>query len=97
MQTQNNHYFVYIVGEQQGANIQVGIADDLQAHMSKESARSKAVSPQPRKLVYYEHYDQKEVAMNRERQIKENSQDATYNLVASMNPNWLDLSDTLED
>lgn len=96
MQTQNNHYFVYIVGEQQGANIQVGIVDDLQAHMSKQLAGSKAINPESQKLVYYEHYDQKEIALNRERQIKENTHDATYNLVASMNPNWLDLSDTLE-
>jgi putative endonuclease len=97
MQSQNNHYFVYIVSEQQGANIQIGIANNLQAHLLQEFNGSKVINQESPKLVYYEHYDQKEIALNRERQIKENSQDATYNLVASMNPNWLDLRDTLED
>lgn len=97
MQTQDNHYFVYIVGEQQGTNIQIGIANNLQEHMLRQSAGSRLESPEQQKLVYYEHYDQKEVAQNREKQIKENSTDATCHLVASMNPNWLDLSDTLTD
>lgn len=92
---QNSHYFVYIVGDQQGTDVQIGIADDLQAHMKHQNTRSDAVEQKNQKLVYYEHYDQKEIALNRERQIKENSRDATINLVDSMNPNWLDLSDTL--
>ena len=95
MQTQENHYFVYIVGEQQGAEVQIGISYNLQEHMQQQFANRKSEFPQNKKLVYYEHYDQKEVAQNRERQIKENSKDATFHLVASMNPNWLDLSDTL--
>jgi len=92
---QDNHYFVYIVGEQHGSNVQVGIAGDLQAHMRQHHTGTSPVKTDSKKLVYYEHYDQKEIALNRERQIKENSHDATINLVDSMNPNWLDLSDTL--
>lgn len=92
---QSSHYFVYIVGEQQGADVQIGIADDLQAHMKHQNTKPEAADQKAKKLVYYEHYDQEEIALNRERQIKENSKDATINLVDSMNPNWLDLSDTL--
>lgn len=95
MQNPGNHYFVYIVGDQQNSNVQVGIADDLQAMMDTEQHKPEQPQAEQKKLVYYEHYDQEEIALNRERQIKENSYDATKSLVNSMNPNWLDLSDTL--
>jgi len=92
----DNHYFVYIVGEHQGADVQIGIADDLQAFMRHKQTNSTEAGPREQKLVYYEHYDQEEIALNREKQIRENSLDATNQLIGSMNPNWLDLSDTLQ-
>lgn len=96
MYMSDNHYFVYIVGEQQEADVQIGIADDLQSLMRHKQENLPDQEPRREKLIYYEHYDQEEIALNREKQIKENSRDATNQLVASMNPNWLDLSDTLQ-
>lgn len=98
MQQSNSHFFVYIFGEQPGSEVQVGIADDLvrkitesEAHIAK-SVQQRSLS----KLVYYEHYDTEVVALNREKQIKSADPETTANLVSSMNPNWLDLSDTLQ-
>ncbi|WP_299821964.1 excinuclease ABC subunit C [uncultured Pontibacter sp.] len=94
MQDKHPHYFVYIFGEEPGAAVRVGIADDLQQHVAQVRQQDEPQSNK-HKLVYYEHYDVEEIALNRERQIKSGDQNATYSLIASMNPNWLDLSDTL--
>ncbi|MEJ8802299.1 excinuclease ABC subunit C [Pontibacter sp. H249] len=97
MQEKHPHYFVYIFGEQPGSDVQIGIADNLQQHVDQVRLNDETVNShiQRHKLVYYEHYEQEEVALNRERQIKSGDNNSTYSLIASMNPNWLDLSDTL--
>ncbi|GAB3202076.1 putative endonuclease [Pontibacter aydingkolensis] len=97
MHKKHPHYFVYIFGEQPGSDVQIGIADNLQQHVAQKRQHENVLQNMGNmhKLVYYEHYDVEEVALNRERQIKSGDQNSTYNLIASMNPNWLDLSDTL--
>lgn len=96
MQKKHPHYFVYIFGEDPGTDVQIGIADNLQQHVAHlREQDSSEQQPYLIKLVYYEHYDEEAVALNRERQIKSGDRDSTASLIASMNPNWLDLSDTL--
>ncbi|WP_439882961.1 excinuclease ABC subunit C [Pontibacter sp. MBLB2868] len=97
MQADKQHYFVYIFGEQPGSDVQIGIADDLRAQIVQRNAdhAQNATTHPSNKLVYYEHYDVESIAQNREHQIKSGGKDTTYSLIASMNPNWLDLSDTL--
>ncbi|QCR21891.1 excinuclease ABC subunit C [Pontibacter sp. SGAir0037] len=94
MQLQQAHYFVYIFGNRPGADVQIGIAGDIPEQMQR---LHKAPSPENCKLVYYEHYSLEEMARHRENQIKSNSIDTTYHLIESMNPNWLDLSDMLQE
>ncbi|WP_299708778.1 excinuclease ABC subunit C [uncultured Pontibacter sp.] len=87
---QAQHYFVYIMGDQSQPHLNIGVSKDLQHDMS--------LSEQPNlhpKLVYYEHYDMEEIARVRERHIKACSPEENLRLVESMNPNWLDLADTL--
>lgn len=88
MQTNENHYYVYICGAESGNNLHIGTAGNLQQHLQQNE-------PHPRKLVYYEHYNKEAMALAREKQIKENSQNDNQRLIESMNPNWLDLSDLL--
>lgn len=96
MHTKHPHYFVYIFGEEPGTDVQIGIVDDLQQRVAQVRQQENATVEQPApKLVYYEHYDEEAVALHRERQIKSGDRTSTLNLIASMNPNWLDLSDTL--
>ncbi|GAB3815094.1 excinuclease ABC subunit C [Pontibacter rugosus] len=93
------HYYVYIFGDNPREDVEIGIAGDLQKHMAEFKL------PQPNqnkvaakaKLVYYEHYQAPEEAQTREQQLKGGGLDSTFNLIESMNPNWLDLSDTLSD
>lgn len=97
MQLPQNHYFVYIFGAQPRTDVQIGVVGDLnqQAALVMSPSNASQTDNDKYKLVYYEHYDKEEVALNREKQIKGGNIDATYNLIESMNPNWLDLSDLL--
>lgn len=98
MQAQEPHYFVYIFGDQPRKDVEIGIAGDLHylTH-SKETPHAPDLKAHPLKLVYYEHYQAEDEAISREKQLKGESQDSTFSLIESMNPNWLDLSDTLDD
>lgn len=98
MQAREPHYFVYIFGNQPRQDVEIGIVGDLQllSHAKAVPVSKKGVA-QHAKLVYYEHYQAEEEALTRERQIKGGTIDSTYQLIESMNPNWLDLSDLFED
>ncbi len=93
MQATRPHYFVYILGNPSDSDVQVGIAGDLQQQLQNLSQG--AAKQEEKRLVYYEHYEVEEVAKNREREILKGGPNSAQQLVASMNPNWLDLSDTL--
>lgn len=98
MQAQQPHYFVYIFGDQPRSNLKIGIAGDLQQQIqqvTRGGAEATALTGERPKLVYYEHYEREEIARNREQEIKNGGEDSTFRLIESMNPNWLDLSDTL--
>ncbi|MCX2741891.1 excinuclease ABC subunit C [Pontibacter anaerobius] len=98
MQAQEPHFFVYIFGDQPRENVEIGVAGNLQQLSHSKNTPAPDVSPgQPAKLVYYEHYKVQDEALTREQQLKGESRDATIHLIESMNPNWLDLSDTLDD
>jgi putative endonuclease len=47
------------------------------------------------KLVYYEVFDDIELAIAREKQIKAGSRKKKIKLIESINPNFIDLYDTL--
>lgn len=87
---QAQHYFVYIMGDQSLLQLNIGVSKDLQRDVSSSEQLTQAP-----KLVYYEHYDMEEIALVRERHIKACSPEENLRLVESMNPNWLDLADTL--
>lgn len=94
MQRQDEHYFVYIFGDQPQQDVEVGMVNGQQQRAAWVQQNPRAKQS---KLVYYEHYQAEDEARNRESQIKSSGMDKVKNLVASMNPNWLDLRDTLED
>ncbi|WP_114783118.1 GIY-YIG nuclease family protein [Botryobacter ruber] len=96
MATTDPHFFVYIFGDEPRSGVDIGIAGDLQQHVQEVTGNVKEPAPVNQKLVYYEYYIAEEVAVAREQQLKQNTNDANFHLIESMNPNWLDLSDTLE-
>ncbi|MBD1396111.1 excinuclease ABC subunit C [Pontibacter sp. JH31] len=90
MHSPQGHFFVYILGNQLKSDLSIGVSANLQQHI--QSGAEPVDKP---KLVYYEHYDLEELARVREQQIKSGSLEEASRLVESMNPNWLDLADTL--
>ncbi|PVY40699.1 GIY-YIG nuclease family protein [Pontibacter virosus] len=85
-----NHFYVYILGDQSQPQLSIGISENLLQQMAGNGSQSGQF-----KLVYYEHYDLEEVARVREYRIKSAAPEDHFRLVESMNPNWLDLTDTL--
>ncbi|PKV75573.1 GIY-YIG nuclease family protein [Pontibacter ramchanderi] len=85
-----NHFFVYIMGDQTQPQLSIGVSENLLQQMDGHAGHST-----PTKLVYYEHYELEEVARVREQRIKSGAPEDHLRLVESMNPNWLDLTDTL--
>jgi putative endonuclease len=94
---EDNHFFVYIVSDEQVSPLQIGVTKDLYGFIESQNPAKSNPDSKSHKLVYYEHYDQENIALDREKEIKRKSVEDTANLVDSMNPNWLDLSDTLID
>ena len=99
MQAPQAHYYVYIFCEQPRSSLKIGVAVDLQQYLQEEvnqgTAEDATMAGEKPKLVYYEHYEREEIARNREQEILRGGEDSTFRLIESMNPNWLDLSDTL--
>ncbi|MBX0334693.1 excinuclease ABC subunit C [Pontibacter sp. HSC-14F20] len=87
---QANHFYVYIMGNQSQPQLSIGVSENLLQQMAGEGGQ-----PGQTKLVYYEHYDLEEIARVREHRIKSAGPEDHLRLVESMNPNWLDLTDTL--
>jgi putative endonuclease len=98
MQGPQANFFVYIFGSQPRSSMQIGIAVNLQQQVQEvkhgADVNAAATGEKPR-LVYYEHYNVEEIALNREREIKSRGEDSAFLLIESMNPHWLDLSDML--
>ena len=86
----NHHFYVYIMGDQSLPQLIIGVSEDLLRQMAAKDGPSSQA-----KLVYYEHYDLEEIARVREERIKSSGPEEHLRLVESMNPNWLDLTDTL--
>lgn len=85
-----NHYYVYIMGDQSEPQLSIGVSEDLHQQLAGRDGQAGQT-----KLVYYEHYELEEVARVRESRIKSAGPEDHLRLVESMNPNWLDLADTL--
>lgn len=90
---------MYIFGSPASNSIKVGVAGDLQKQLQEIDeevffANMSAVKEKPR-LVYYEHYEREEIALNREQEIVKGGDATLHRLIESMNPNWLDLSDMI--
>ena len=97
MQQQQARYFFYILADRSGSRIQTGIASDLLQHINSFYNNEPVALPVSEELhlVYYEQHRSEALALQRERQLKSGNLSVIHDLIAYMNPHWLDLSDTL--
>ena len=93
------NYYVYILSNNQNNVIYTGVTNDLirriyehKHHMDRSSFTSQY---NVEKLVYYEMTSDIESAISREKQIKSWNRKRKDKLVASKNPNWDDLYESI--
>ena len=90
----NKEYFVYIMTNKYYTVLYTGVTNDVmrRAWEHKEGIGSSFTSRyRVNKLVYYESYENINLAIAREKQIKGGSRQKKIDLVNSLNPEWKDL------
>ena len=92
--------FVYLMTNDNNKVIYTGVTSNLEErvtkHKEKQYPGSFTTRYNIRKLVYFERFDSIGDAINREKQIKAGSRKKKLDLINSRNPQWNDLSTSLE-
>lgn len=93
--------FVYIITNKYQTVVYTGVTSNLPQrilqHKNKKYPKSFSARYDVNILVYYEQFQWIEDAITREKQIKAGSREAKNNLIRSMNPNWNDLFEEIEN
>jgi putative endonuclease len=87
-------YFVYILASKIGGTLYVGVTNDLIRRTFEH--KSNAADGFTKKysvhrLVYFEQFDDIEIAIMREKRIKRWNRNWKIRLIEESNPNWTDL------
>tara|TARA_R110002074_G_scaffold187521_4_gene353264 strand:+ start:6664 stop:6972 length:309 start_codon:yes stop_codon:yes gene_type:complete len=95
-----HNYYVYILTNKNKTVLYIGVTNDLKTrlynHINPE-ANSKHFTHKYKckYLIYFEHFQDIDVAILREKQLKKWSRDKKEYLINKVNPNWDYLNDTL--
>jgi len=85
----------YIMTNKNNTTLYIGVSSDLAGrvweHKEKIYPRSFTARYNQDKLVYFEHYDTIEEAIDREKQIKRYSRQKKIDLINKFNTEWRDL------
>jgi putative endonuclease len=87
-------YFIYIMTNKYNTVLYNGVTNNLMRRVweHKEGFGSTFTNRyRVEKLVYYESYENINLAIEREKQIKGGSRQKKINLINGFNPNWNDL------
>ena len=98
MTRMDHNYYVYILTNNRHTVFYVGVTSTIIGRLWQH--KNKVYSGFTKKynvdvLVYYEHFDNIETAIIREKQIKKYRRQKKVILIEKMNPDWRDLYDTL--
>ena len=90
----SNDYYVYIMTNRFHNVLYVGVTNNLSRRVQEHkigdsSGFSKKYNIN--KLVYYEHFNNIEFAIEREKQIKGGSRARKIKLILEKNPGWIEL------
>ena len=94
-----NNYYIYIMANWNNKVLYVGMTNDLERRVYEH--KNKRIEGFTKKynvtrLVYYEHTNEINSAILREKQLKKWRRDKKNNLIETLNPEWKDLSDEFE-
>ena len=91
-------YYVYILTNESDKVMYIGVTNDLRRRLyehKNELVEGFTKKYHVHKLVYYEAYKEVKNAILREKRLKGLLRIRKNELVESMNPEWIDLSDKL--
>ena len=92
-------YYVYILSNITGTVVYTGVTNDVirrvYEHKHNADPNSFTAKYSVHKLVYYEETPSRYEAISREKQIKSWNRKRKNCLVESLNPNWVDLYESL--
>ena len=88
------NFYIYIIASS-SKTLYIGLTKSIQRRVFEH--KEKLIEGFTKKyscqfLVYYEHYDHIEDAINREKQLKKWNRNKKIRLIEKDNPNWDDLS-----
>ena len=95
----NYNYYVYILTNEYGNVMYIGVTNDLRRRISEHKGgmlEGFTKRYKVHKLVYYEHFDDIKAAIAREKELKGWSRAKKNELVETENPGWEEL-DILSD
>jgi len=96
----NHNYYVYLLSNKYDTTVYTGMTNNLLYRVRQhKSLQIPGFTSRYRitKLVYFEHFDDVEDAIKREKQIKSWSRNKKEELIASENPEWRDLYPEIMD
>jgi putative endonuclease len=92
-----NSYFVYTLASKENGTLYIGVTSNLEKRVWEHNNKVVPGFTQKYnvdKLVYYEHTEDIESAITREKDLKRWKRDWKIKLIKKENPNWQDLSST---
>jgi putative endonuclease len=90
-----NNYFVYIMSNWNNKVIYIGMTNNIERRVYEHKNKILKGFTQKYKLnkiVYYEMFNDVNIAIIREKEIKKWRRDKKDKLIEGLNPNWNDLS-----
>ena len=90
-----HNYYVYILSNWNNKVLYVGMTNNLERRLYEH--KNKLIEGFTKKynldkLVYFEHTDDVNGAIRREKEIKKWRREKKNNLIESLNPNWIELT-----
>ena len=93
-------YFVYILASGKNGTIYIGVTNNLAKRVWEHNNKTAAGFTSKydvNKLVYFEDYSEINLAIKREKRLKEWPRHCKINLIEKKNPQWIDLSKQVYD
>lgn len=96
----DHNYFVYFVTNTHKNVLYVGVTNDLERRVYEhENGQYKGITKKSNchYLVYYEHFNHIEHAIDREKELKKWRREKKNKLIFSFNPGWRFLNEEIEN
>ena len=91
-------YYIYILANKTNSTLYIGVTNNLQRRLYEHQHKlvdGFTKKYNVNKLVYYEVYEDVELAITREKVLKKWSRVKKDNLITQFNQDWVDLTDVV--